>query len=380
VATVAVALLVVLAGVTWAAGPAGVADGLPGGTAAPSDAADEPGGEEIPPTGGGRSVDEPTPAESDGEEEDDETVDLAAVRADRGDGDGYPPGLGPAGVASAGRLAASHALSASERSYVWSLTYRETSDGDLRSVRWETVRVERPGQYRTTVTGWGNATAPDTPVSTVETYADGSTRFVRLPDGRVSTYRLGGAREYGSVGLYADRSARLVRRYLEAEPTRVVSSTAVDNRTYHLVYAGEGYDSSTPTTTLTVDERGMVHAFRTRFPVAGSNVTAVVAFEYSRVNATTVAPPDWYAEALVAAVDPEMSGSTANQSGGTGASTPRRTDAPGVENRSADADEGFDDEASRKPVPVPTGTDNASRTVRGDGDVPPPSVEPARGR
>jgi hypothetical protein len=370
-ASVAVALLAVLAGVTWAAGPAGVSGGPSGRVGAPSDGGVGTEGEAVPPTGGGRNVDEPVAGDGDGDG--DGGGDASAADGERG---GYPPGLGPTGVTSVGRLAASHASAVSEQSYVWSLTYRETADGSLRSVRWETVRVQGPGRYRTTATGWGTVAADEVPVSSVEAYGDGSTRLVRRGDGdgdgNATARRRAETLEYGSIGLYAIRSSRLVRRHLAEEPTRVVSSTPVDGRTFHLVYAGAGYDSSSPATRLTVDGRGMVHALRTRFPVAGSNVTAVVSFRYSRVNATTVAPPEWHAEA------PGATDAAGNGSGRTGASTPRRPEAPASANRSADGVDGAGGDASRehKPVPVPTAGGNASRAGRGDGD-PPSSVDSA---
>ena len=104
VATVAVALLAVLAGVTWAAGPAGVPGGPSGRIDAPSDGAVGADGDGIPPTGGGRNVDEPVARDGDGDG--DGGGNASAVGGESG---GYPPGLGPAGVTSVGRLAASHA-------------------------------------------------------------------------------------------------------------------------------------------------------------------------------------------------------------------------------------------------------------------------------
>jgi hypothetical protein len=158
----------------------------------------------------------------------------------------------------------------------------------------------------------------------------------------------------GPVGRYAVRSSRLIRRTLADEPTRVASTTLVGDRRYHLVYAGEGYETSTPTTTLTVDGQGMVHALRTTFPVADSNVTAVVSFEYNSLNVTTVDPPEWYAEAL-AAVNSSAGAGAGNATApgesatapGTGpdadASTPTNASGPAGEGEGEGEGDGGDD-------------------------------------
>jgi hypothetical protein len=207
-------------------------------------------------------------------------------------------------VTSAGELAAAHALAVADRSYVWRLTYREVSESGTRAVRWETVRVERPGRYRTTVTGWGSLAARTTPVSSVEAFGDGERRLVRRVDGNAASYRSGSVPRRDSPGRYALRASRLVRWQVADEPTRIASRTDVGDRTYYRVFVGDGYDSATPTAWLTVDDEGMVHAFHTRFPVGGANVTAIVSFEYTEVGTTTVGPPAWYDEAVEATGTP----------------------------------------------------------------------------
>ena len=253
----------------------------------------------IEPVGGGRQVSEDvigiTPDQRD---------DGSRVTSGNPTGEDFPASLTADGVTTAGELASVHALAVADRSYVWRVTYRERTGDDVRSVggvravRWETVRVERPGRYRTTVTGWGSLAARSAPISSVEAFGDGGRRFVRRDEGNATIYGDEPVLRDGSGGRYALRASRLVRWHVAGEPTRITSSTSVGDRTYYLVYAGEGYDSATPETWLTVDDEGMVHAFHTRYPVDGSNVTAVVSFEYTDVGTTAVEPPTWYGEAI----------------------------------------------------------------------------------
>ncbi|WP_089776638.1 hypothetical protein, partial [Haloferax massiliensis] len=91
------------------------------------------------------------------------------------------PGVTTAGVENATRLAAAHRRAAANRSYRWTLRYRESIAGDETGREVEVVRVEAPNVYASEVERAGQLRAFPRPTASEDAYADGTTRYARRP-------------------------------------------------------------------------------------------------------------------------------------------------------------------------------------------------------
>ncbi|WP_254537985.1 hypothetical protein [Halomarina litorea] len=251
----------------------------------------------------------------------DPTVTPAPVPADDPAVPGFegtlPAGVEPSGVTDTRALGRAHAEELSGRSYTLELVEARARDSHALPVvrHEESVRVRRPGLYRHDSVvrrawlGHGLDREERTAV-----YADGTTRYVRTVENGTARYERGTvARWRNWSGTHAQQAGRAVGRYLDV--TNATLSTVDRDGKRLLRVRGRG--------SRTVEgERYRVEAHldgafvvwleaRWVEPREDEDVFVRVTMTYDRVDATTVAPPGWYGEALRAT---EGGGDEANAS------------------------------------------------------------------
>ena len=228
----------------------------------------------------------------------------------------YPPGVGVDGVENASALAAAHVAALSGRSYRLSVSTREFADGRPTAVAWERTVVEGPARHRSRVRVAGTFRWPPDAIANASTYANGTTRVVRVssgtdPDGRVRfedspTGNESTARGHRVVGPapdadpFAPRTASMLRSTLDRTETNVTGSFE-DDGTMHfwIEIRSESPVADVDGGTLLVDERGLVHEVRyTRTVVAldSTPIRRTVVLRLTPGN-VTVTPPPWYRSA-----------------------------------------------------------------------------------
>lgn len=230
-----------------------------------------------------------------------------------------PAGVDQSGGVDARAVGRGHAEALDDRSYTLRTVEARARDSHALPVvrREESVRVRRPGLYRhdvTTTRAWlGHGTDLEARTSA---YADGTTRYARAVENGTARYeRAPVARWRNWSGTHAEQAARSVRRYLAVE--RATLSTVERDGDRLLRVRGRG-------STAVDGERYRVEAHLDGALVVwlearwveqreDGDVFVRVAMSYDRVDATTVAPPGWYGEALRATGERD-DGSEANAS------------------------------------------------------------------
>lgn len=226
----------------------------------------------------------------------------------------YPPGVGIDGVENASMLAAAHRSTLSNRSYRLLVTNREFVDERPTAVAWERTVVETPASHRSTVRVAGAFRWPPSGVANASTYANGTTRVVRVgsdtdADGTVRFESPAAATRSASepdtrvVGPapdadpFAARTGSLLRRTLSGTETAVTGSFDRDGVAYFWIeISSRSAVADADGGTLLVDERGLVHEFRYARTVVSLDSTPVRRTVTFRVTPgpVTVTPPSWY--------------------------------------------------------------------------------------
>jgi hypothetical protein len=294
---VAVAVLLVVGGVAVAVGP----------TLVPSSGdGDDPDAA----VGGNASTATPTatagPTDDDGDEPP-PTADTVAV-----DGP-LPPGVGPSGIENASALVAAHEAALDGRSYRLSVVAREFVGGRPTAVARERTVVEGPARYRSDVRVIGTFRQEPRAIGTVSTYANGTTRFVRLTadtdaDGTIRFTERGnesGAAEgpgWRSVAAdpavdpFANRTATHLRAVLDVDDAAIVGSFERDGTTYVWIDLRRRPPGGTDAIdSVLVDEHGLVREVRHEYaylPAEASTVRTVTTVRIYPAN-VTASPPSW---------------------------------------------------------------------------------------
>ncbi|ELZ90048.1 hypothetical protein [Haloferax sulfurifontis] len=213
------------------------------------------------------------------------------------------PGVTTAGVENATRLAAAHRRAASNRSYRWTLGYRESIAGDETGREVEVVLVEAPNVYVSEVERTGRLRAFPRPTASEDAYADGTTRYARRPaepDGVAARVLDSDVRD--GPGRQASRAARYVDWYLSTDETTV---TRIERATTAAAEAGpgraryriEGRGTDFPRSRgyrveAVVEEDGFVRSMRVTYETR-DGLGVEVWFAYDAVGETTVTRPAW---------------------------------------------------------------------------------------
>ncbi|AXG06068.1 hypothetical protein DU500_06205 [Haloplanus rubicundus] len=297
---VAVAVLLVVGGVAVAVGP----------TLVPSSGdGDDPDAA----VGGNASTGTPTadgdagPTVDDGDEPTPAAAGTVAV-----DGP-FPPGVGPSGIENASALVAAHEAALDGRSYRLSVVAREFVGGRPTAVARERTVVEGPARYRSDVRVIGTFRQEPRAIGTVSTYANGTTRFVRLTsdtdaDGTIRFTERGN--ESGAAGgpgwrsvtadsavdPFANRTATHLRDVLDVDDAAIVGSFERDGTTYVWIDLRRRPPGGTDAIdSVLVDEHGLVHEVRHEYaylPAEASTVRTVTTVRIRPAN-VTASPPPW---------------------------------------------------------------------------------------
>jgi len=211
------------------------------------------------------------------------------------------PGVTTASVENATRLAAAHRRAAANRSYRWTLRYRESIARDETGREVEVVRVEAPHVYVSEVKRAGQLRAFPRPTASEDAYADGSTRYARRPaepDGVAARVLDPDVRD--GPGRQASRAARYLDWYLSTDETSVTRVESVTNATAEsgtALYRVQGRGTDFPRSRdyrveAIVEESGFVRSMRVTYETR-DGLGVEVWFAYDAVGETTVTRPAW---------------------------------------------------------------------------------------
>lgn len=224
-----------------------------------------------------------------------------------------PPGVGPGGIENASALIDAHEAALDGRSYRLSVVAREFVGGSPTAVARERTVVEGPTRYRSDVSVIGTFRQEPRAIGTVSTYANGTTRFVRLTtdtdaDGTIRFTERGG--ESGTAGgpgwrsvtitrpadPFANRTAMHLRGVLDVDDATIVGSFERDGTTYVWIDLRRRPPGGTDAIdSILVDEDGLVHEMRHEYaylPPEASTVRTVVTVRVVPAN-VTASPPSW---------------------------------------------------------------------------------------
>ncbi|WP_410766590.1 hypothetical protein [Haloferax sp. DFSO60] len=205
------------------------------------------------------------------------------------------PGLTTAGVENATALATAHREALGNHSYQWTIGYRESIAGNQTGSAVETVAVEAPHRYRSSVQRSGTLRAFPRPTASEDAFADGTFRYARRPsepDG--VAVRVIDPETVAGPGRQAIRAESYIDWYLSTENSRVVNSS-VENGTqlYEIVGSGNEFPRSVRyTVSAIIEDSGFVRSMEVSYETR-DGVTVTVWFEYRAIDETTVEPPSW---------------------------------------------------------------------------------------
>lgn len=195
----------------------------------------------------------------------------------------YPDGLSRDGTVEPRVVSRVHRVYLDDRSYTARLSYREYDNGSLAGRYTEVIRVVNDSYYASRVATEGNLTVSPMRVAAADTYADGSTQYVRANGDRWSFAVRDG-----------DPFLPTVRNYLAWKLS--MNATAVERTPagFRVSFAGEAYGTQVPVTgSALVSEQGLVRSLRRSYERNGTRV--VVVFNTTAVGETTVEAPEWVA-------------------------------------------------------------------------------------
>jgi len=300
---IGVVILLVVGGAALAVGPSLVpfgdgeapTDAVAGGNATPGDTAATASSDDAPL--GSAAGDESAPSTDAG---------TTAV-----DGP-LPPGVGPSGIENASALVDAHEAALDNRSYRLSVVAREFVGGSPTAVARERTVVDGPTRYRSDVRVIGTFRQEPRAIGSVSTYANGTTRFVRLTaatdaDGTVRFTERGvdsesaGGPGWRSVTIdsaadpFANRTATHLRAVLDVDDAAIVGSFERDGTTYVWIDLRRRPPGGTDAIdSILVDEHGLVREVRHEYaylPPEASTVRTVVTVRIEPANVTATPPP-----------------------------------------------------------------------------------------
>lgn len=207
----------------------------------------------------------------------------------------YPPGVNESGVVDANSLIVSHIDNVSFNTYTVAFTYREVGPNHT-ALATEVIHRVADTRYVTNVTRVGHFRTVPWVVSTVEAYANGRTRFERLPAENGSRYQTQQVYS-GRVGLVERRGAAVIEALLaDAADVSVTQLPARDGLTFYRLRVRDDGDPTTAndSAVLLVDERGVVHTLQWTYERRGvGGLEVSVSMRYSDFGETTMTDPPW---------------------------------------------------------------------------------------
>lgn len=236
------------------------------------------------------------------------------------------PGLTTDGITDVDALADAHAASIENRSYRWELTYVEEVNGTERGRLVESVVVESPTVYHSTVRVEG---APNSrgPIAPSSSYADGDRRYQWTADGIESEP----VAENGVLGRPERRASRYYGVLLDGQVTSHVRTIFDQPRLYVVdIQGAPAFSVRNYTATAHVAPDGFVRYFSGSYCLvsfrANTPDTCVsLTMQYRLTPDVTVEPPAWYRPDAAATPTPKPTPSTTVTSN---ASTAAPTETP----------------------------------------------------
>lgn len=219
----------------------------------------------------------------------------------------FPPGMNESGITNPYVLADAHETALTNRSYTWLLTYREVVDGRPTATARETVRVEGPTVYRSTVREVGGLRTYPNALGDFSTYANGSVRYEYNPDDPDARYRTCTMGEYSrEQDRFANRAETNLEYFLTVEETTITDAFERDGtRFYWVVFANDPWPGVQNTVgSALIDSTGIVHAlYRNYYHAVREEATITMTFRYTDIGTTTVKSPTWHSAAKNATLD-----------------------------------------------------------------------------
>jgi hypothetical protein len=241
------------------------------------------------------------------------------------------PGLTTDGVSDADALAEAHATTLSNRSYTWELTYVASVDGTERGRLVESVAVEAPTRYVSTVRVDGTVGSRG-PIADRSSYADGDRRYHRTSVG----YDAEPLPANETLGLHERRARQYVRVLLDGMETSIVRSRLGEPRLYVVDVQGtpaRGVRNYTATAHVGPD--GVVYYYSgsyciTSFGSDAAETCYSLTMRYRRLGATAVEAPAWYRRHTLTTTltTTETTRPPTNSSSNRSADTPTDTSSP----------------------------------------------------
>jgi len=194
----------------------------------------------------------------------------------------YPAGVSANGTVDPRVVSRVHRVYLDGRSYTARLRYREYENGSLAGQYTEVLRVKTESHYASQVTSTGTLKGAPMQVATADTYADGSTQYLRKNGDQWSLAVRDG-----------DPFLPRVRSYLAWKFS--VNDTAVERVPggVSVRFAGDAYGTSAPVTgSALVTEEGLVRSLRRSYELE-SGTRVVVTLNTTQVGETTVEKPAW---------------------------------------------------------------------------------------
>ncbi|MEF8906776.1 MAG: hypothetical protein V5A13_02845 [Haloarculaceae archaeon] len=196
--------------------------------------------------------------------------------------DDYPSGVSPDGAVDPRIVSRVHRVTLDDRSYTARLRYREYRNGELAGRYTEVLRVQDESHYASRVTSTGVLEGAPMRIATADSYADGSTEYVRKDGDRWSLTVRDGDPFLPRVRSYLAWKFSVEETTVERVPVGV-----------RVRFAGEAYGTSTPVTGYAVvTEEGLVRSLRRSYELE-SGTRVVVTLNTTNVGETTVEKPAW---------------------------------------------------------------------------------------
>jgi hypothetical protein len=211
------------------------------------------------------------------------------------------------------RLADVHERAVENRSYTWTVTYREYRNGSEAGRLTAVVSVVNRTIYATNVTRTGRLETATAPIEDDDLYADGRTEYARGYWGNATARPV--VSEGSQSGQFSEQAGALVYWYLTVEAASVSGPIDLgDVRFYRVRGEGDPYALiENATTRAIVNDRGVVYSLHRRQTLVGHpGTTIVVTFDYDFLT-PALERPDWVPPA---AADPPAVERTVNGSSG----------------------------------------------------------------
>jgi hypothetical protein len=236
------------------------------------------------------------------------------VASDSGETGGTATGISREALAPR-RLADVHERTVQNRSYTWTVTYREYRNGTEAGRLTAVVSVVESTVYATNVTREGELETATSPVEDDELYADGRTEYVRDYRDNATARPVEG--EASHAGRFSEQAGTLVYWHLSVDRASVSGPIDLDGvRFYRVRGTGDPYALvENATTRAIVNEQGVVYSLHRRQTLVGHpETTIVVTFDYD-FRTPAIERPAWVPPAAGGPLEGDR---TANGSSGGG--------------------------------------------------------------